>query len=100
MVDAPAADWLVVDQQGDLAAGGRPGGVGGEHQLDGDLAGGERLGRLLVVDGHAHHRVGVLQLAVVDEQREAAQVVASATSTPSAPPSGTWSSALMVYEWL
>ena len=39
------------------------------------LALGQRLLGLLAEDEDAHHRVGVRQLAVVDEQREPAQVV-------------------------
>ena len=39
------------------------------------LAGRERAGRLLPVDLHAKHAVRVLQLPVLDEQREPTQVI-------------------------
>jgi hypothetical protein len=37
---------------------------------------------LLPVDLHAHHRVGVLELAVGDEQRETAEVMCAAVVVP------------------
>jgi hypothetical protein len=53
-----------------------------------------------VYSKHAQHRVVVRQLPVLDVEAEASEVVERGTITPSAPPSGTTRSALIVYEWL
>ena len=72
----PARDRLAVDEQRHLASGRRLRRVGREHHLDADLPGRERrLGRLGVLE-HAEHRVGVLELPVLNEEREPAEVVA------------------------
>ena len=71
----PARDRLAVDEQRHLAAGRRLRRVGREDELDVDLAGRQRLlGRLGVLE-HAEHRVGVLELPVLHEEREPAEMV-------------------------
>jgi hypothetical protein len=75
VLHAPLADLAVVDVEGDEAAGPRLGRVGGELEPHVDPPARQRLGRLLLVHVDAHHAVGVLEPAVLDEEREAAQVI-------------------------
>jgi hypothetical protein len=68
VVHAALADGPVVDVQGHHSAGSGLGRVGGELHAHVHLAGRQRLLGLLPVDEHAHHRVGVGELAVLDEE--------------------------------
>ena len=95
MIHPPLADRPVVDEEGHLAAGGRFRLVGRELHAHRHLALGRCLLGLLPEDEDAHHRVGVRQLAVVDEQREPTQMVGLRDDHPSAPPFGITRSALI-----
>src|SRR6266576_5367037 len=75
VLHATASDPLVVDVQGHLAARCRLGRVGGELHSHVDAPGRQPRLRLLLELEHAYEGVGVLQLAVLDEEREAAQMV-------------------------
>src|SRR3954452_16102752 len=68
------AHLLTVDVQEDVPGGRRLGLVGREHELDMHVAGGQyAVGHLAVLED-AEERVGVLELAVLDVEREATQV--------------------------
>ena len=65
VVHPALADFVSVGEQADVPAGGGLGRVGVEFQPDVDLAGGQGGIGFLPVDLDAHHRVGVLELAVL-----------------------------------
>ncbi len=75
VVHPPFADGPVVDVQRHFAAGRRRRAVGRELHAHGHVAGREILLGDLFEGEHAHHRVGVGELAVLDVEREPAEVV-------------------------
>ena len=96
----PLADRPVVDEERHLAARCRLRRVGRELHPHRHLALGDRLLGLLAEDEDAHHRVGVGQLPVVDEEREPAQVVGLGDDHTLGAARGITRSALIEYEWL
>ena len=100
MVHSPLADRSVVDEQSHLAAGRRLGLVGLELHSHGHLTGRELLLRDLFEDEHAHHRVGVGELSVLDIEREASEVICFGDDHALCAASGTTRSAVIEYERL
>ncbi len=74
VIQPSAADRLAVDEQRDLTGGGGLGLVGCEDHLDVHISGRQLALGLLVVLEHSQERVGVLQLPVLDEQREPSEM--------------------------
>src|SRR3954452_3766908 len=88
VVHPAAADRLAGDEQGDLARGGGFRRVGGEGELDVHLARRERSFGFLAVLEDAEERVGVLELSVLDVEREAAEMARVGDDHAFGPPVG------------